>query len=156
VSHDRLTRDAAVGSALVAAQFALVGVCAAAGAPAFVAGRAGAGAWLLLAVGVQVGAWALAYNRPGNFNIRPVPRDGGVLIEHGPYRWIRHPMYTAVIAGGAACAWAAGVWWASLAAAALAVVLLAKALIEERAMRLRHPQYAAYCARTRRFVPMLL
>ena len=28
---------------------------------------------------------------------RPVPREGGHLVQHGPYRWIRHPMYSALI-----------------------------------------------------------
>jgi protein-S-isoprenylcysteine O-methyltransferase Ste14 len=143
------------GTLLVALQFALIAALAWLAAPAFLQGRAAAGAWLLAAAGGVVGLWALACNRPGNFNIRPTPRTGGQLVQRGPYRWIRHPMYMAVLLCGAACAWANATFWGWLGAAALAAVLIAKADIEERWMLLAHPGYAAYRARTWRFVPGL-
>lgn len=138
---------------LVALQFALLGALAAGAAPAFLQGTVPVGAWAAAAAGVALGLWALASNRPGNFNIRPLPRVGGQLIEAGPYRWIRHPMYTAVLLVALSCAWA-GPWalaWFGLVA--LAVVLLVKAGLEERWMRAAHPAYAEYQARTRRFIP---
>jgi protein-S-isoprenylcysteine O-methyltransferase Ste14 len=100
--------------------------------------------------------WALAANRPGNFNIRPTPRSGGTLVTSGPYRWIRHPMYTSVLLAAAAAAVKsheivdAGLWLALL------VVLLVKAGIEERALMTRFPDYQAYKARTRKFLPGLV
>ena len=102
-----------------------------------------------------VGLWALTANRPGNFNIRPAPREGGVLVAHGPYRWIRHPMYSAVIAFGLACAWSGAAPWAWLFFGALVAVLFTKAAYEERWMLEAHPGYAAYRKRTRRFLPGL-
>jgi protein-S-isoprenylcysteine O-methyltransferase Ste14 len=145
-----------LGTALVAAQLGLMGVLALLGGPPFLHGRAPAGAWLLATAGGLVGAWALAHNRPGNFNIRPTPRDGGHLVQDGPYRWIRHPMYTAVMACGFAAAWAAASLPAFLAALALPAVLATKAMFEERWMLQRHPGYAAYRQRTRRFLPFLV
>ena len=124
-------------------------------APAFLHGRASAGAWALAAAGAMLGAWALYCNRPGNFNIRPTPRAGGRLVQQGPYRWIRHPMYTALIACGSAGAWAAASTWGWLAVAALGAVLAVKAVFEERWMLVEHPGYAAYRARTWRFLPGL-
>ena len=150
VSRDRL------GTALVAAQFVLISVLAVLAAPQFLHGRAPAAAWLLAAAGALLGLWALAHNRPGNFNIRPAPRVDGRLVHSGPYRWIRHPMYTAVIACGAACAWAAVSVWGWLAALALVAVLGTKAHFEERWMLQQHPAYAAYCQRTWRFLPGLV
>lgn len=50
----------------------------------------------------MLGLWALSRNRPGNFDIRPTPREGGHLVQQEAYRWIRHPTYTAVIACGLA------------------------------------------------------
>ena len=148
-SRDRL------GAVLVAAQFVGMAVLAVLGAPRFLQGQAPAGAWLLAAAGAGVGAWALAHNRPGNFNIRPTPREGGQLVHEGPYRWIRHPMYSAVIGCGCACAWAAGSAPAWLAAAALVAVLATQAHFEARWMLQRHPAYGDYRRRTRRFVPWL-
>ena len=50
-----------------------------------------------LALSALLGVWTLAWNRPGNFNIRPEPKAGGQLVTGGPYRLMRHPMYTAVL-----------------------------------------------------------
>jgi len=149
------SRDVA-GSALVTLQLALIAALGAWGVPAFARGDAPAAAWALVAIGVLLGLWALSANRPGNFNIRPTPRVGGHLVQEGPYHWIRHPMYSAVLLAAAACCWAATTVWTLAAWAALAAVLALKATLEERRMAAAHPQYQAYCARTRRFVPGLL
>jgi protein-S-isoprenylcysteine O-methyltransferase Ste14 len=117
-------------------------------------------AFLILAVALLSGSavlalWALAANRPGNFNIRPTPRPGGTLVTSGPYRWVRHPMYTSVLMAAAAAAVKSheivdgGLWVALLA------VLLVKAGIEERALMTRFPDYQAYMARTKMFLPGL-
>jgi len=76
-------------------------------------------------------------------------------VQHGPYRWIRHPMYTAVMACAGACTWAVASPWVWLATLGLAVVLAAKASFEERWMAIKHPEYVAYRARTTRFLPGL-
>jgi protein-S-isoprenylcysteine O-methyltransferase Ste14 len=144
-----------IGNALVGAQFALIAALAALAAPAFLRGQAPAGAWVVALAGALLGLWALSCNRPGNFNIRPDPRPDGRLVRQGPYRWIRHPMYTAVIACGLACGWADGSAAAWLGAALLAAVLAVKATFEERWMLAAHPEYAAYRRQTWRFVPGL-
>jgi protein-S-isoprenylcysteine O-methyltransferase Ste14 len=143
----------ALGTALVLLQFALIAALALAAVPAFVDHGAQAGAWLLGAGGIALGLWAVSCNRIGNFNIRPDPRPGGRLVDRGPYRWIRHPMYTAVIACGAACAIVVGTFWGWFGVAALVLVLVVKAAVEERGMLLAHPGYQAYRARTKRFLP---
>ena len=144
------------GTAWVVAQFALIAVLAAAALPALRHGTAPRGAWVLWALAVLVGSWALLANRPGNFNIRPTPRAGGQLVQHGPYRWIRHPMYTSVGCFAAGCAVAAGsapVWAVALL---LAAVLAGKSRLEERWMCDTHRSYADYRRRTWRFIPWLL
>lgn len=141
------------GATLVVAQFALMALLAALAQPALRHGTAPAAAWVLWALAGLVGAWALWANRPGNFNIRPLPRAGGQLVQHGPYRWIRHPMYTSVGCYAAGCAAAAATAPAWGAALALAVVLAGKAALEERWMAEAHPGYAEYRRRSWRFVP---
>jgi protein-S-isoprenylcysteine O-methyltransferase Ste14 len=155
------------GTILVVAQFGLIGVLAAAGLSGLLApGSTGASrtvaitaAGMLLMVATLVGAAALAANRPGNFNVHPMPRAGGHLVTVGIYAWIRHPMYTAVLLGGLACASVAtqagalAATGALLAWVALAAVLRAKSGVEERWMAEAHPGYADYRGRTGRFVP---
>lgn len=149
-------RDRVTGTVLVLLQFLLLGALAL--GAALVAGPSGAPAiaWLLGIAGLALGAWAVTCNRPGNFNIRPEPRAGGHLVVAGPYRWIRHPMYTAVLAVAAACALAIGSVWGWAGVLALAGVLVAKANVEARAMLAAHAGYGAYRARTKRFVPWLV
>lgn len=142
-----------MGTALVLLQFALIVALALAAVPACVDRGAPAGAWLLGAGGIALMAWAVSCNRIGNFNIRPDPRPGGMLVDRGPYRWIRHPMYTAVIACGAACAIVIDTTWGWLGVGALVLVLVVKAAVEERGMLRAHAEYESYRARTKRFVP---
>ena len=110
----------------------------------------------MLVVSALLAVSALAANRPGNFNIRPTPRQGGVLITSGPYRWIRHPMYTSVLLAAAAAASKSLEIPGLLLWLALQGVLLAKATIEEQALVRRFPDYQAYRTKTARFIPWLL
>lgn len=110
---------------------------------------------LLLVASALLALWALAANRPGNFNIRPTPRQGGVLITSGPYRWIRHPMYTSVLLAAAAAGWKSFDTPGLLLWLALLGVLLAKAILEEQALVRRFSAYAAYRTRTTRFLPWM-
>lgn len=145
-----------VGSALVALQFLLIAALALAAILAVRERAISPPAWTLGLGGLALGLWAVASNRPGNFNIRPEPRAGGQLVSHGPYRWIRHPMYTAVITIAAACGALVDAAWAWLCVAALVAVLVAKATLEERALLVAHPDYGSYRARTRRFLPWVV
>jgi protein-S-isoprenylcysteine O-methyltransferase Ste14 len=142
------------GRVLVALQFGLLALL---GWRAWVSPAAAAGQVVaLLAASALLALWALSANRPGNFNIRPTPRPEGSLITSGPYRWIRHPMYTAVLLAAAAAAWKTFEAADALLWLALLGVLLAKAAIEERALMRRFPQYQAYRMRTTRLVPWLV
>lgn len=111
--------------------------------------------WVLLLAGGFVGLAALWANRPGNFNIHPHPHPKGELVRHGPYRWVRHPMYSAVLLFGLACVAAAPSVESLGYFASLSLVLLGKARIEERLMSTKHPSYSAYAAETKRLFPGL-
>ncbi|MFZ2662942.1 methyltransferase family protein [Rhodoferax sp.] len=145
-----------LGSLLVAAQFGTLGALLLLAAPSLMPQNFQALTWLALGLSVVLGLWALLANRPGNFNIHPTPRANGKLVAHGPYRWIRHPMYTAVSLLGLACALALGSALGWLLWLMLSLVMLAKARLEERWMAALHPDYAPYQARTRWFIPYLL
>jgi protein-S-isoprenylcysteine O-methyltransferase Ste14 len=153
VGFDAAARAEWAGRLLVTLQFSLLAIM---GWRAWVSPfSADILALSLLSGSVLLALWALAANRPGNFNIRPTPRSGGTLVTSGPYRWVRHPMYTSVLMAAAAAAVKshqsvdAGLWLALLA------VLLVKAGIEERALMIRFPDYRDYKSRTTRFLPWL-
>ena len=107
----------------------------------------------LILLGVALGIATLAVNRIGNFNIHPAPKASGLLIETGPYRYVRHPMYVAVLLVAAGLAACDAVAWKWLLWAVLAAVLRLKASLEETMLKRTYPDYAAYCGRTGAFVP---
>src|ERR1035437_4815820 len=93
-----------IGSLLVALQFGLMFALAALAAPRVSKGFLPPAALSLAAASLALAAWTLRHNRPGNFNIRPTPMVWGVLVTSGPYRWIRHPMYSSLLLGAGAMA----------------------------------------------------
>jgi protein-S-isoprenylcysteine O-methyltransferase Ste14 len=141
--------SSAQGRLLVAAQFALLLALAwpwSPAAPSIVATA-------LAVAAALVGGWTLMHNRLGNFNIRPEPRATGQLVVSGPYRYVRHPMYVAVLLFAAALALVYCTAAKVALLLALVGVLAAKAALEERALRLRYPEYDAYAQRVARFIP---
>jgi protein-S-isoprenylcysteine O-methyltransferase Ste14 len=152
-------RDQSLGNLLVAAQFALIGLIAWQAGPFFLARQASDLAWAVLAAGIALGVWAVMSNRPGNFNIRPVPKPGGALVTAGPYAWIRHPMYSAILLMALAGVYGVDIPGRTLVGTAffgLLGVLWLKAGIEERLMLASHPGYAAYMKASSKFIPWLM
>ena len=143
------------GHLLVALQFGMLLLLAVLATPRVWQGNLPFISLGLTGLSVLLGVWTLAYNRLGNFNIHPAPKAGGALVTGGPYRWIRHPMYSAVLLGAAAMAWLVQPWVGVTAWSALLLVLLTKASLEERWLREHHAGYAAYCQQSKRFVPWL-
>lgn len=140
----------AVAVLLVVLQFVLLGVLAV----AFLGGAPGPLAVLLVVSGAVLGVAAIAANRPGNFNVRPVPKAGARLVTTGPYRFLRHPMYASLLLAGAGAV-AARPGGVTIAAwLALAAVLGAKAVAEERGLA-GDPAWVEYARRTRRFLPFV-
>lgn len=110
----------------------------------------------LLTLSILLAAWALTANRVGNFKIVPEPKQGGKLITHGPYHFIRHPMYSSLLLFAAACAFIIDGWWAWFNWLALLLVLVFKAAIEEHYLLKHFSQYDEYCKRSKRFIPWLI
>jgi protein-S-isoprenylcysteine O-methyltransferase Ste14 len=85
----------------------------------------------------------------------PIPANKGVLVTDGLYRYVRHPIYTAVLAIGAAMTLLGGLIPHAFFYGALIILLNYKANFEEQLLRARYPQYASYAAKTGRFLPKL-
>lgn len=136
-----------VGWTLVAIQFACLGYLAFTGPIIVSAG------WLVLEVaGIALGVWAVLTMRL-RVNITPSVRRGSSMLEAGPYAWIRHPMYAALIVTGLALVLnfpSASRW---VAWGLLTVNLVVKLLYEERLLVAAFPHYAAYQRRTHRLIP---
>jgi methanethiol S-methyltransferase len=109
-------------------------------------------ALIALGVGVIV-AGIIALGR--NLAAVPRPKQGATLVERGPYRVVRHPMYSGAIL--IAFGWALAVHGTlSLAYACMVVVFLAaKIAREESWLREEVAGYVDYARRVRRLVPFV-
>jgi len=85
----------------------------------------------------------------------PSPITHGDLRVGGLYRFVRHPIYSGVLALAIGAATRSSSVVVALAAIALVVWLSVKARWEEVRLARRYPGYAAYAARTPRFVPFV-
>lgn len=107
---------------------------------------------VLLSIGAGVAlAGAVAIGR--NLTPFPKPVEQATLVRHGVYRVIRHPLYTSVIAAALGWALVWGSWPAVVVAAILIPFFHAKARHEERWLRQKFPEYAAYEQQVPRFLP---
>jgi protein-S-isoprenylcysteine O-methyltransferase Ste14 len=78
------------------------------------------------------------------------------LIVAGPYRWVRHPIYTGLIMMFAGTALAVGEWRAALAVAVAAAAFWLKLRREEALMRRQFGEaYARYAARVPALIPFV-
>lgn len=83
----------------------------------------------------------------------PVPSERGALTTGGFYRYVRHPIYTGVLAVVAGMTLRSGSWIV-LAIAVLTVAFFdRKAAWEEQQLTAHYTDYPAYAAATPRFIP---
>jgi len=83
-------------------------------------------------------------------------RDHELIVE-GPYRWVRHPIYTGVLLMFAGTALAVGEWRGALAVVVAAAAFWRKLRLEEAVMRRQFGEaYARYAARAAALIPFLL
>lgn len=104
---------------------------------------------VLLLAGTAWAVWSLRF-LGRNLSVLAQARD---VVDHGPYRWIRHPLYAGEIVSALGLAIAAG----SAAAAGLWLALCAlqayRALREEQVLLGALPGYRAYRTRTAALLP---
>jgi len=110
----------------------------------------------LLAAGLAFAVWArfvLGRNWSGTVTLK----DGHELIRRGPYRWVRHPIYTGLLGAFVGTAVAIGQWRAVLAVVIVCVALWRKLRLEERWLSEKFgAAYARYREEVAALIPFLL
>lgn len=105
---------------------------------------------VLAAAGVLLFA---ALNLGRSLTPLPTPAPRATLRTGGLYRFVRHPIYSAVLALVAGATAESGSVVRLALAGALLALLAGKARWEEDMLRRRYPGYDDYARRTPRFVP---
>jgi protein-S-isoprenylcysteine O-methyltransferase Ste14 len=93
----------------------------------------------------------------GNWSSEVVFKENHELVERGPYRWVRHPIYTSILLMVLGPVLTAG-HIASFVGLLFMVSGLWIKLRQEEALMLRHfpAQYAAYRTRVKALIPFVL
>jgi protein-S-isoprenylcysteine O-methyltransferase Ste14 len=110
-------------------------------------------------IGLQIGAlmllvWARIAFGWRSFHVAATPTENG-LVTVGPYRFLRHPIYSAMCLFG--CAGIAAHWsWAAFVCGGFLVFsALVRIYCEEKLVTARYPEYADYASRTWRMIPYI-
>jgi protein-S-isoprenylcysteine O-methyltransferase Ste14 len=112
--------------------------------------------WILVAAGGTLIVVAVSLlRRAASFTVVPRPTAEGRLVESGPYRFVRHPIYGGLVIGSLGLALDQLSWATLLAVLALFVVLDLKRRREEDWLTKRFDGYAAYRHRTRAMLPFI-
>jgi protein-S-isoprenylcysteine O-methyltransferase Ste14 len=113
-----------------------------------------------VSIGLQILAallmiWARVTFGMRSFHYAANPTEGG-LVTTGPYRYLRHPIYAAILL----FLWTGVAFNASPLSVALGLVATAmlalRIAFEERLVRRRYPEYDDYARRTKRVIPFIL
>ena len=110
-------------------------------------------------IAVQVAAialniWARQSFQSGDFRVTAIP-GASSIIRRGPYRFVRHPMYAAVLL----FIWASVLGHLSILTVAIGIAMtalaIARVVVEERLLRARYPDYDDYARSTKALVPFV-
>lgn len=108
---------------------------------------------MVLIGGLLIGIWAVLSFNAKNLSVMPEPVQDGTLVQRGPYRYIRHPMYTAVIICGIGALIAHGGMLKALYLLLLVIVLCIKLKREESLLKVAYADYSSYMQRTSALIP---
>ena len=90
-------------------------------------------------------------------NLTPLPEPGAnaVLVESGPFRWVRNPIYSSLSIGAIGYAFLSHEGLRLLLGALIFVFLDRKSSAEEVGLASRYPKYMEYRKRVKKMIPFL-
>jgi protein-S-isoprenylcysteine O-methyltransferase Ste14 len=99
--------------------------------------------------------WARRSFPAKSFRVDATP-SAEIVIRRGPYRWIRHPMYSAALLFIWAAVFSHRSLWTLAIGAVVTIVALLRIVFEERFLRNRYPEYIAYAQMTKAVIPYVI
>ena len=109
----------------------------------------------MLAAGLGLAVWARIY-LGRNWGMPMTTKDEPELVTSGPYRYVRHPIYSGLLLAVLGTALATNGYWL-IVAGTMAAYFIYSATVEEQLMTRSFPTaYPAYRARTKMLIPFVL
>jgi protein-S-isoprenylcysteine O-methyltransferase Ste14 len=109
----------------------------------------------LVAAGLLLAIWA-RLKLGGNWSGMVTLKEGHEIVRTGPYRWIRHPIYSGLLLALIGSAVALGQWRGPVAVLLVAAAFWGRIRLEERRLGEHFgPAYAAYRRTTWALIPLV-
>jgi protein-S-isoprenylcysteine O-methyltransferase Ste14 len=100
-------------------------------------------------------ALAGVFSLGSNLTAVPHPKENAQMVEHGAYRWVRHPIYSGIILGACGLALLRGGWLSLLYALILFIFFDIKSRREEQWLCEKYENYVAYQQHVAKLIPFL-
>ncbi len=104
----------------------------------------------LVGIGFAVMLWAMLANRFFGPTVRIQAERGHHAVSDGPYRYLRHPGYFAIVLTYLGIPLLFGSWWAYLSAGVGLSATFVRTALEDATLRQELPGYREYALKTRR------
>jgi len=111
--------------------------------------------FVLQAIAFVLGVWAIVAMKLHTLTVLPSVKQGGKLCSSGPYRILRHPMYTAVLLFLLALLINQYSMSRAVVFAVVFVDLMFKMQVEEKILLFHYPNYKKYMQGTYRLIPFV-
>jgi len=108
-----------------------------------------------IALFLFIGIWAI-FIMKFNFNIAPDVLNDTKLVVQGPYKFIRHPMYTSVLGLALCYVIDSFTIFNLIMFIVLSIDLIMKLNYEEKMLEKRFAEYSEYKKMTKRIIPYVL
>jgi protein-S-isoprenylcysteine O-methyltransferase Ste14 len=105
--------------------------------------------WIGLGIALAIVWWVMSVNPFASRWARIQEDRGHEVITVGPYRYMRHPMYVAVIIFLICVPAVLGSWWGLLPGAATAILFIFRTALEDKMLLVKLPGYQDYARRVR-------
>ena len=109
---------------------------------------------LMVAAGLGFAVWARRH-LGRNWSASVVVKEDHALIRSGPYRRVRHPIYTGMLLALLGTAVTIGAWRGLLAMPLAILSFVVKSRAEERRMRETFPEYEQYQRESAALIPFV-
>jgi protein-S-isoprenylcysteine O-methyltransferase Ste14 len=110
---------------------------------------------VLFLTGLGLAVWARVY-LGRNWGMPMTQKDEPELVTQGPYRFVRHPIYSGILLAMLGTSLATNLYWL-IALIVLGVYFTYSARVEERLMAASFPDaYPTYTAKTKMLIPFVL
>ncbi len=109
---------------------------------------------VLTAIGILFAVWARIH-LGANWSSQPALKEGHELVTSGPYRFVRHPIYTGVILAFIGTALVNNMLW-DVVILLVAIMFVRRVYAEDRLMARQFPdRYPEYKKRTKALIPFV-